>query len=83
MTSVTVQRWISNNQRDLYCKFLKPLMDQQCGWLLYEIDDLMFDGTLTVKENESLVKEKYGENLPKVGIPQFNRGRAAFEGEEI
>lgn len=83
MTSITVQRWISANQRDLYCKFFKPIMDHQSGWLIYEIDDLMFDGTLTVPENEELIKSKYGENLAKNGIPQFNRGRAAFEGKEV
>lgn len=43
MTSVTVQRWISTQQRNMFCKFLKPIMDANCGWLLYEIDDNMSD----------------------------------------
>jgi len=41
MTSVTVQRWINDAQRDLFMKFLKPLMDANSGWLIYEIDDNM------------------------------------------
>lgn len=41
MTSVTCQRWISDQQKDLFCKFLKPLMDNNCGWLMYAIDDNM------------------------------------------
>lgn len=43
MTSVTVQRWINDAQRDLFCRFLKPLMDSRSGWLIYEIDDNMSD----------------------------------------
>lgn len=43
MTSVTVQRWISTAQRDMFCKFLKPLMDANQGYLIYEIDDNMSD----------------------------------------
>lgn len=43
MTSVTVQRWINDAQKDLFCKFLKPLMDARSGWLIYEIDDNMSD----------------------------------------
>lgn len=83
MTSVTVQRWISDGQRDLICKFIKPLMDQNSGWLLYEIDDLMFDGTLVDEQKSDFIREKYGEDLVRIGIPQFNRGRKAFEGKAI
>lgn len=36
-----MQRWLSDQQRDIFCKFLKPLMDQHQGWLVYEIDDNM------------------------------------------
>jgi len=61
MTSVTCQRWISEQQRNLFCKFLKPLMDGNCGWLFYAIDDNMSDQF----------------------IPKFNRGRGAFEGEQV
>lgn len=61
MTSVTVQRWISDQHRELMCKFFKPLMDANNGWLVYEIDDNMSDQC----------------------IPQFNRGRPAFEGEKV
>lgn len=41
LTSVTIQRWINDAQRDLVLRFLKPLMDQNSGWLIYEIDDNM------------------------------------------
>lgn len=43
MTSITCQRWISDQHRDLFCKFLKPIMDGNNGWLLYAIDDNMSD----------------------------------------
>ena len=43
MTSITVQRWISDQQRDMFCRFFKPLMDANSGWLIYEIDDNMSD----------------------------------------
>lgn len=45
----------------MFCKFLKPLMDGNCGWLVYAIDDNMSDKS----------------------IPLYNRGRAAFEGEQV
>lgn len=61
MTSVTCQRWITDQQRDLFCKYLKPIMDGNCGWLVYAIDDNMSDKC----------------------IPLYNRGRAAFEGEQV
>lgn len=61
MTSITCQRWINDQQRDLFCKFFKPIIDSQSGWLIYEIDDNMSDQF----------------------IPKYNRGRAAFEGEQI
>jgi len=38
---VTIQRWINDAQRDLVLRFLKPLMDANSGWLIYEIDDNM------------------------------------------
>ena len=43
MTSVTCQRWINDQQRDMFLRFLKPLMDANSGWLIYEIDDNMSD----------------------------------------
>lgn len=46
MTSVTVQRWINDAQKDLFCRFLKPLMDARNGWLIYEIDDNMSDACI-------------------------------------
>lgn len=81
MTSVTVQRWISDQQRDIFCRLLKPVMDQNSGWTFYEIDDDMFDGTFlgTEDEKKALIG-KYG-SLVENSIPRFNRGRGAFEGE--
>ena len=43
MASITCQRWINDQQRDLFCKFFKPIMDANSGWLVYEIDDNMSD----------------------------------------
>ena len=43
MTSVTCQRWISDQHKDIFCKFLKPLMERNHGWLVYAIDDNMSD----------------------------------------
>lgn len=43
ITSITVQRWLSDSQKDIMLKFFKPLMDVNSGWLIYEIDDNMSD----------------------------------------
>lgn len=64
-------------------KFLKPLMDQNQGWLYYGIDDLMFDGTLLNEAKRPELEKKYGKNLNQLGIPRFNRGRRAFEGAKV
>lgn len=50
--------------------------------MIYEIDDLMFDGTLldTDDAKRSELEKKYG-NLRDASIPKFNRGRKPFEGE--
>lgn len=57
-------------------------MDRRRGWTIYEIDDLMFDGTLIDVNDEKRTKleQKYG-NLRSASIPKFNRGRKPFEGE--
>lgn len=44
-------------------------MDQNGGWLLYEEDDLMFDGTLLNEEKRQYIEEKYGKDLKKISIP--------------
>lgn len=84
MTSVTAQRWISDGQRDIFCRLLKPLMDQNGGWLVYEIDDCMFDGTFVGMDDTEKARliEKYGDPV-RFSIPRFNRGRGAFEGEHV
>jgi hypothetical protein len=43
MTSVTVQRWISDYHVEVVDKLLKPMTENQNAWLIYEIDDLMDD----------------------------------------
>ena len=46
MTSVICQRWISDEHFNLFTKFLKPVMDANCGWLVYAIDDNMSDQSI-------------------------------------
>lgn len=82
MNSITVQRWISTQQKDILCKFFKPLMDANSGWVRYEEDDAMFDGTLLDESKRDFLEKKYG-NLVEASIPLFNRGRKAFEGKEV
>ena len=83
VNSVTVQRWISDQQTGIFHQLLKPVMDQSGGWLIYEEDDLMFDGTLLNEEKRQYLEEKYGNQLKTVGIPKYNRGRRAFEGKKV
>lgn len=83
VNSVTVQRWITKNQEILFRKLLKPVMDMNGGYLVYEIDDLMFDGTLLDESKEDFICKKYGKPSRNIGIPKFNRGRKSFEGREI
>ena len=64
-------------------EFLKPLMDANSGWLIYEIDDEMFDGTILPGMDEKLIHEKYGKTSTENGIAKFNRGRRAFEGAKV
>ena len=61
ITSVTVQRWISPQQHQIFTRFLKPICDNESAWLIYGIDDAM-----------------HCEE-----IPQYNRGRQAFESPQI
>ena len=70
VNSVTVQRWISDQQTGIFHQLLKPVMDQNGGWLIYEEDDLMFDGTLLNEEKRKYIEEKYGKNLKTVGMCQ-------------
>lgn len=41
ITSITVQRWISDQQAQIFTKLFKPLADQNAAWLIYGIDDAM------------------------------------------
>ena len=82
VNSITIQRWISDYQTELVEKLFKPVMQNQRGWLIYEIDDLMFDGTVLNKDKEEFLTKKYG-NLNISSIPYFNRGRRSFEGEKV
>ena len=83
MTSITIQRWISDSQTDLVMKFFKPLMDRNTGWLIYEEDDLMFDGTICDGISKDDLEAKYGKMSSFQTIPLFNRGRKAFEGKKV
>lgn len=42
-------------------KFFKPLMDRNTGWLIYEEDDLMFDGTICDGISKDDLEAKYGK----------------------
>ena len=46
MTSVTVQRWLSDNHEHIFNKFLKPLCDANSAFLVYAIDDAMHYTTI-------------------------------------
>lgn len=43
ITSVTIQRWIADQQLSIVQRFLKPICDANSAWLIYEIDDNMSD----------------------------------------
>ena len=57
-------------------------MDANSGWLVFEEDDDMFDGTLLNESKRELIEKKYGR-LIDVGIALYNRGRRAFEGAHV
>ena len=39
--SVTVQRWISTQHKNIFMNLLKPVCNNEQSWLIYEIDDVM------------------------------------------
>ena len=82
LTSVTVQRWISDQHRDIMLKFLKPLCEAKSFAVIFEEDDEMFDGTLLNESKREFLEKKYGD-LIQNSIPLYNRGRRAFEGEHV
>lgn len=41
MTSVTIQRWIADQQREIVRQLLRPVTEQNRAWLIYAIDDAM------------------------------------------
>ena len=82
LTSVTVQRWISDQHRDIMLKFLKPLSEAKSFAVIFEEDDEMFDGTLLNESKREYLEKKYGD-LIQNSIPLYNRGRRAFEGEHV
>ena len=57
-------------------------MDSNSGWLRFEEDDSMFDGTLLNESKREYLEKKYG-NLIEAAIPLMNRGRRAFEGAHV
>ena len=41
VNSITIQRWVSNQHKEIVDRLLKPISMQHKSWLIYEIDDLM------------------------------------------
>ena len=41
ITSVTIQRWIADQQCEIVKRILKPVTEQNRAWLIYAIDDAM------------------------------------------
>lgn len=41
VNSITIQRWVNDQHREIVEKLLKPISEQHKSWLIYEIDDLM------------------------------------------
>lgn len=41
VNSITIQRWVNDQHREIIEKLLKPISEQHKSWLIYEIDDLM------------------------------------------
>lgn len=68
MTSVTCQRWISDQHADIFCNYLKPLMERTNGWLIYAIDDNMADCEIPKynKGREAFEGEKIQNNIKRM-----------------
>ena len=68
ITSVTVQRWISDQQEQIFFKLLKPVCDANSGWLLYEIDDAMHytDIVNYNRGRRAFVGEKVQSNIKRM-----------------
>lgn len=65
MTSVTIQRWISDQQRDIVEKFLKPVTEQNRAWLMYAIDDAMHydDIPMFNRGRQAFASDKIQDNI--------------------
>ena len=65
MNSVTVQRWLSNEQRNAFEKFLVPLTRKTGTKLIYEIDDAMGadDIPLYNRGHDCFDNEQFQENI--------------------
>lgn len=65
MTSVTCQRWINDQQRDVFCKFLRPVCDANQAWLIYGIDDAMHyrDIPLYNRGRAAFASDKVQDNI--------------------
>lgn len=65
MTSVTVQRWISDNHEHIFNRFLKPLCDANSAFLVYAIDDAMHYTTIPLynRGRAAFANDKIQENI--------------------
>lgn len=61
VNTITIQRWITDQHRDIVEKFLKPISEQNRSWLIYEIDDLM-----DVKEIPLYNRGRVGFESPEI-----------------
>lgn len=65
MTSVTIQRWISDQQCAIVQQFLKPVTEQNRSWLIYAIDDAMHydDIPLFNRGRQAFASDKIQNNI--------------------
>lgn len=68
MASVTVQRWISDQQCRLFNDFLKPVCDAYGTWLIYGIDDAMHyeDIPLWNRGRHSFANDQIQSNIKRM-----------------
>lgn len=68
ITSVTVQRWISDEHSTLFNKFLKPICDANNAWLMYAIDDAMHYDEIPLynRGRAAFANDKRQENIKQM-----------------
>ena len=65
ITSVTIQRWISDQQREIVERLLRPVTEQNRSWLIYAIDDAMHydDIPLFNRGRQAFASDKIQDNI--------------------